>query len=149
MGLGRFHRFQADGGGALRDGGRDAGPVEPARAREDGVPVDHARLDGRQRGTGPVVDHLAAATDRTVLQEIDAQAVAARSGYAACPRHTGAGNSRQARAEVVVGQAGDILGVETEIGQGDGHVDLAAAVDHVETTRLRKTQLIRAATAAS
>ncbi len=95
-----------------------------------------------QCGTGPVVDHLAAAADGTMFQEIDAQALAAPEdvlrAHAILAQEIAAG-----LAEVVVGQAGDVLGVETEIGQRDRHVALAAAVDHVEAIGLRKAQVVR------
>ena len=74
--LGFEDPFQAHVAEGLADRRRDSRPVKPVRVFKDPVPVHHASFYCRNGRTVPVIDHLAAPLDRSVLKEIDADSAA-------------------------------------------------------------------------
>ena len=109
--------------------------MEPVRIGKDGFPIDHARLDGGKTRTGPVVDDFAGTLGRAGFEEVDADPLAA--AHDVIGAHAIAAQCGQAGiAQVVLGQAGDELDRFAVVGQRDGHIGFAAAVDGFERTGL-------------
>ena len=127
LGLGDLDGLLADGGHVGAQGGGDAGKVEPVRPLKDLVPVEVGGGGGGDGGAGPVIDDLGGPLAGALLQEVDAHPVAAPDDvghiHAVAAHLVDGGLS-----DVVGGELGDESGVQPVIGQGDGHVGLAAAV---------------------
>ena len=138
-----FAAWQAsrvDGGGGIAEGGGDAGPVEPFCAREDLVPIDVAGLDARDGGMGAVVGDFRGALAGAALEKVDADAVAAADDVPGADAKA-AQLIDGALGHVVVREAGDELGIEPVVGQGDGDIGLAAAVGEFEVGGLGEAQV--------
>ena len=74
----------------------------------------------------PVIDYLAAACHGSCLQEIDAEAVA--SVHAVVRAYAvGVQVADAALRDLVLGQPGDELHVDSVVGQGYGHIGFTAA----------------------
>ena len=93
---------------------------------EDGVPVELGGVGLLNGGVGPVVDADTAALGRALFQEVDAHPVAAADDLAGVHTEVAEGVHRRLT-DGVLGQLGDVSRFQAEIGQGDGHVGLAAA----------------------
>ena len=112
--------------------------MEPLHTLEDLVPVDVAGLGQGDGGVGTVVDHLAGQLVGAVLQEVDAHAAGATLDLAHV--HAEAAQLLDTLvANGVVGQHGAVLGVHAVVGQGHGHVGLAAAEGGLHHIALEKS----------
>ena len=132
--LAGLHQVGAQSGG-------DAGEVEPVHALEDLVPVKVAGLGLLDGGVGAVVDAHAAALGGALLVEVDAHTVAAADDHGGVYAVAAQGVDR-GLADGVGGQLGHIGGIQTVVGQRDGHVGLAAAEGELQVIGLDKTLIV-------
>ncbi len=127
---------------AVGHGGSDAREVEPVGALKDGVKVK-IRLGGRRDGgMGPVIYHLGGPHGRTALQEVNAQSLAALCDML-CGHIIFSQSSHSALADLVVGHCSDKFRVMSIIGQGHGHIGLAAAIAYIKLVCLYKLLVVR------
>ena len=132
--LAGLHQVGAQSGG-------DAGEVEPVHALEDLVPVKVAGLGLLDGGVGAVVDAHAATLGGALLVEVNAHTVAAPDDHGGV--HAVAAQGVDGRLADGVGrQLGHIGGVQAVVGQGDGHVGLAAAEGELQVISLDKTLVV-------
>ena len=122
-------------------GRSDAGEVEPVHALEDLVPVEVGELGLLNGGVGPVIDAHAAPLGGALLVEVDAHTVAAPDDHGGVHAVAAQGVHRRL-ADGVGGQLGDVGGVQAVVGQGDGHVGLAAAEGELQVVGLDKALIV-------
>ena len=125
-GPGGFNGLEGGVRGALGDGAGDAGAVEDIGLGENVFPGIHARGGGVEGRSGPVVDDLGAAEVLCRLIIIGADALAAKDDVVHVHPAVTEGVLAGGR-EVVVREAGHVLYVIAQKGQGDGYVGLASA----------------------
>ena len=90
---------------------------------------------------GPVVDADGAPLGGTLLIEVDANAVAAPDDFAGIHAVAAQGVD-SGLADGVGGQLGDVGHIHAVIGQGDGHVGLAAAEGEFQVVGLDKALVV-------
>src|SRR5204863_9289774 len=125
-GLCRVQRFARAGGRFVAERRRDAGHMEPVGARENSFPVDGSRIelaDGRMR---PVVDNIRRALACTALDVVDPYSVASANDEVGSDA-LGSQRAYRRFSDIVRRQAGDVITVEAELREADGHIRLAAA----------------------
>ncbi len=140
-GLGGLAGLLADVNHIGAQGRRDAGEVEPVHALKDGVPVKVGGGSLLNGGVGPVVNAHAAALRSALLVEVNAHPVAAADDLGGVHAITAQGVHRRLT-DGVGGELGDIHGVQAVIGQGHGHVGLAAAEGEFQVVGLDKPLVV-------
>src|SRR6185503_19518176 len=137
---GALRRAERGGGRCRRlrpERRRDAGDVEPGRARHHLVPVLRAGGDLADRRMRAVVDHRARPLAGAGLGEIDADPTARANDERGVDAF-GAQRAHRRVANRVRRQAGDVAAVQPELRQARGHVGFAAAEGRREHRRLEE-----------
>src|SRR5699024_273163 len=113
----------------------------PVHALKDAVPVEVGGLGLLDGGVGAVVDAHAAPLGGALLVVVDAHAAAAADNLAGVHAVPAQGVDRRL-AGGVGGQLGDEHGVSAVVGQGHGHVGLAAAEAELQVVGLDKALVV-------
>ena len=112
--------------------------MEPVGSVKNFVPVKVSGGRLGNGGVGAVVNHLGGTLGSALFQEVDAHAAAAADDQAGVNAELTQGVD-SGLSDVVLGELGDVLGVQAIVGQGNGNVGLADAVGGAEGGCLYKT----------